>query len=66
MGGKVYFENHYYLHGYWGILIDRYEEMIENYHPGIYRREERETILIEKATTKREKRRVILFPILLN
>ena len=66
MGGKVYFENHYYLHGYWGILIDRYEEMIENYHPGIYRREERETILIEKATTKREKRRVTLFPILLN
>ncbi|CAK8563690.1 unnamed protein product [Lathyrus sativus] len=33
-GGKVYLENHYYLHGYWGILVDRYEEMIENYHPG--------------------------------
>ncbi|KAH1259015.1 Xyloglucan 6-xylosyltransferase 1 [Glycine max] len=32
--GKVYLENGYYLHGYWGILVDRYEEMIENYHPG--------------------------------
>ncbi|XP_057772239.1 xyloglucan 6-xylosyltransferase 2-like [Salvia miltiorrhiza] len=31
---KVYLENHYYLHGYWGILVDRYEEMIESYHPG--------------------------------
>ncbi|BAT80263.1 hypothetical protein LR48_Vigan468s008400 [Vigna angularis] len=34
-GNKVYLENHYYLHGYWGILVDRYEEMIENYHPGL-------------------------------
>ncbi|XP_014502252.1 xyloglucan 6-xylosyltransferase 2 [Vigna radiata var. radiata] len=34
-GKKVYLENHYYLHGYWGILVDRYEEMIENYHPGL-------------------------------
>ncbi|KAL6185972.1 hypothetical protein ACLB2K_042094 [Fragaria x ananassa] len=34
-GEKVYLENHYYLHGYWGILVDRYEEMIENYHPGL-------------------------------
>lgn len=33
-GDKVYLENTYYLHGYWGILVDRYEEMIENYHPG--------------------------------
>jgi xyloglucan 6-xylosyltransferase len=33
-GDKVYLENHYYLHGYWGILVDKYEEMIENYHPG--------------------------------
>ncbi|WCJ23499.1 Xyloglucan 6-xylosyltransferase 1 [Euphorbia peplus] len=33
-GEKVYLENGYYLHGYWGILVDRYEEMIENYHPG--------------------------------
>ena len=31
---KVYLENHYYLHGYWGILVDRYEEMIENHKPG--------------------------------
>ncbi|KAK1417860.1 hypothetical protein QVD17_26994 [Tagetes erecta] len=31
---KVYLENHYYLHGYWGILVDRYEEMIASYHPG--------------------------------
>ncbi|XP_050216177.1 xyloglucan 6-xylosyltransferase 2 [Mercurialis annua] len=33
-GEKVYLENAYYLHGYWGILVDKYEEMIENYHPG--------------------------------
>ncbi|URE25117.1 galactosyl transferase GMA12/MNN10 family [Musa troglodytarum] len=32
---KVYLESAYYLHGYWGILVDRYEEMIENYHPGL-------------------------------
>ncbi|KAK3034557.1 hypothetical protein RJ639_033803 [Escallonia herrerae] len=32
---KVYLENHYYLHGYWGILVDKYEEMMENYHPGL-------------------------------
>ncbi|GER46239.1 xylosyltransferase 1 [Striga asiatica] len=31
---KVYLESAYYLHGYWGILVDKYEEMIENYHPG--------------------------------
>ena len=35
MGDKVYLESAYYLHGYWGILVDRYEEMIENYHPGL-------------------------------
>ncbi|KAI3804609.1 hypothetical protein L1987_26289 [Smallanthus sonchifolius] len=34
-GNKVYLENHYYLHGYWGILVDRYEEMIASYHPGL-------------------------------
>ncbi|KAJ4905187.1 Xyloglucan 6-xylosyltransferase 1 [Raphanus sativus] len=33
-GGKVYLESGYYLHGYWGILVDRYEEMIENHKPG--------------------------------
>lgn len=33
-GDKVYLENHYYLHGYWGILVDNYEEYIEKYHPG--------------------------------
>lgn len=31
---KVYLENLYFLHGYWGILVDRYEEMIDNFHPG--------------------------------
>ncbi|KAM1195211.1 hypothetical protein ACFX13_022244 [Malus domestica] len=34
-GKKVYLENGYYLHGYWGILVDKYEEMIENHHPGL-------------------------------
>ncbi|CAE6080928.1 unnamed protein product [Arabidopsis arenosa] len=33
-GGKVFLESGYYLHGYWGILVDRYEEMIENHKPG--------------------------------
>ncbi|XP_052206643.1 xyloglucan 6-xylosyltransferase 2-like [Diospyros lotus] len=32
---KVYLESAYYLHGYWGILVDRFEEMMENYHPGL-------------------------------
>ncbi|KAL1809548.1 hypothetical protein ACET3Z_026538 [Daucus carota] len=31
---KVYLENHYYLHGYWGILVDHYEEYMKDYHPG--------------------------------
>ncbi|XP_019181083.1 PREDICTED: xyloglucan 6-xylosyltransferase 2-like [Ipomoea nil] len=31
---KVHLENLYFLHGYWGILVDRYEEMIDNFHPG--------------------------------
>ncbi|KAG9132149.1 hypothetical protein Leryth_022621 [Lithospermum erythrorhizon] len=31
---KVYLEGEYFLHGYWGILVDRYEEMIESYNPG--------------------------------
>uniref|UniRef100_A0A1D1ZH92 Putative glycosyltransferase 2 n=1 Tax=Anthurium amnicola TaxID=1678845 RepID=A0A1D1ZH92_9ARAE len=34
-GDKVYLESAYYLHGYWGILVDRYEEMMDNYHPGL-------------------------------
>ncbi|KAJ4876580.1 hypothetical protein Rs2_41598 [Raphanus sativus] len=29
------YKSGYYLHGYSGILVDRYEEMIENYHPGL-------------------------------
>jgi xyloglucan 6-xylosyltransferase len=32
---KVYVENQYYLHGFWEGLVDRYEEMIEKYHPGL-------------------------------
>lgn len=34
-GDKVYLENEYYLHGYWEILVDRYEEMIEHHHPSL-------------------------------
>ncbi|KAH7578361.1 hypothetical protein ACOSP7_000395 [Xanthoceras sorbifolium] len=34
-GDKVYLESEYYLHGYWGILVDRFEEMITKYHPGL-------------------------------
>ncbi|XP_057443139.1 probable xyloglucan 6-xylosyltransferase 3 [Lotus japonicus] len=32
---KVFLENSYYLHGYWAGLVDRYEEMLEKYHPGL-------------------------------
>ncbi|PIN23835.1 Subunit of Golgi mannosyltransferase complex [Handroanthus impetiginosus] len=32
---KVFVENSYYLHGFWEGLVDRYEEMIEKYHPGL-------------------------------
>ncbi|MBA0563496.1 hypothetical protein Golob_008471 [Gossypium lobatum] len=32
---KVFIENQYYLHGYWAGLVDRYEEMMEKYHPGL-------------------------------
>ncbi|CAI9757558.1 unnamed protein product [Fraxinus pennsylvanica] len=32
---KVFVENSYYLHGYWAGLVDRYEGMIEKYHPGL-------------------------------
>ena len=34
-GEKVLLESSYYLHGYWVILVDKYEEMIEKYHPGL-------------------------------
>eukprot|EP01018_Ginkgo_biloba_P028588 Gb_09703 [translate_table: standard] len=33
-GNKVFLESSYYLHGYWVIVVDKYEEMIEKYHPG--------------------------------
>ncbi|XP_047330517.1 probable xyloglucan 6-xylosyltransferase 3 [Impatiens glandulifera] len=32
---RVFLENSYYLHGYWAGLVDRYEEMMEKYHPGL-------------------------------
>ncbi|KAF9667736.1 hypothetical protein SADUNF_Sadunf15G0054500 [Salix dunnii] len=32
---RVYVENQYYLHGYWAGLVDRYEEMMDKYHPGL-------------------------------
>nr|GMD07653.1 probable xyloglucan 6-xylosyltransferase 5 [Ipomoea batatas]GME19954.1 probable xyloglucan 6-xylosyltransferase 5 [Ipomoea batatas] len=31
---KVFIENSYHLHGYWAGLVDKYEEMIEKFHPG--------------------------------
>lgn len=30
----VYIESSYFLHGFWEGLVDRYEEMMEKYHPG--------------------------------
>ncbi|GAY67084.1 hypothetical protein WN944_013845 [Citrus x changshan-huyou] len=32
---KVFIESEFYLHGYWVGLVDRYEEMMEKYHPGL-------------------------------
>ncbi|MQM23307.1 hypothetical protein Taro_056371 [Colocasia esculenta] len=32
---KTYIENSFYLHGYWPGLVDRYEEMMDKYHPGL-------------------------------
>ncbi|XP_047964920.1 probable xyloglucan 6-xylosyltransferase 3 [Salvia hispanica] len=32
---KVFVENAFYLHGYWVELVDRYEEMMDKYHPGL-------------------------------
>lgn len=34
-GEKVYLENSYYLHGYWKIIVDQYEEMMEKNHNGV-------------------------------
>ncbi|EPS64541.1 hypothetical protein M569_10236, partial [Genlisea aurea] len=34
-GERVYLENAYYLHGFWEILVDRFEEMIEKHRPGV-------------------------------
>jgi xyloglucan 6-xylosyltransferase len=34
-GSKVKLESSYYLHGYWVILVDRYEEMLDKFHPGL-------------------------------
>ncbi|KAJ7552228.1 hypothetical protein O6H91_06G047100 [Diphasiastrum complanatum] len=31
---KVYLEHSFYLHGYWAILVEKYEKMMEQYHPG--------------------------------
>jgi xyloglucan 6-xylosyltransferase len=32
---KVFLETSYYLHGYWVILVERYEEMMANNKPGL-------------------------------
>jgi len=32
---KVFVENSYYLHGFWTGLVDKYEEMVKKYHPGL-------------------------------
>ncbi|GAB4860798.1 Probable xyloglucan 6-xylosyltransferase 5 [Ancistrocladus abbreviatus] len=32
---KVFIENSYYLHGFWLGLVDKYEEMVQKYHPGL-------------------------------
>ncbi|CAM6017159.1 unnamed protein product [Sphagnum balticum] len=32
---EVFLESSFYLHGYWVIIVDKYEEMMEKYHPGL-------------------------------
>ncbi|KAH7282769.1 hypothetical protein KP509_35G047000 [Ceratopteris richardii] len=32
---KVYLESSYYLHGYWKLVVDKYEEMMEKNHNGL-------------------------------
>ena len=32
---KVHVETEFYLHGFWTGLVDRYEEMMEEHHPGL-------------------------------
>ncbi|CAD6268480.1 unnamed protein product [Miscanthus lutarioriparius] len=32
---KVHVETEFYLHGFWTGLVDRYEQMMENHHPGL-------------------------------
>ncbi|KAJ3681961.1 hypothetical protein LUZ60_014534 [Juncus effusus] len=32
---KVFIENSYCLHGFWEGLVDRYEDMMEQHHPGL-------------------------------
>lgn len=34
-GDKIYIENSYYLHGFWPGLVEKYEENMEKYHPGL-------------------------------
>jgi len=31
---QVFLEESYYLHGYWVSIVERYEELMEKYHPG--------------------------------
>jgi xyloglucan 6-xylosyltransferase len=32
---RVYLESTYFLHGYWVELVEKYEKMMENFHPGL-------------------------------
>ncbi|KAL2652923.1 hypothetical protein R1flu_021051 [Riccia fluitans] len=32
---KTFLESTYFLHGYWVILVDDFEKMMEKYHPGL-------------------------------
>ncbi|KAL3680811.1 hypothetical protein R1sor_023767 [Riccia sorocarpa] len=32
---KTYLEHSYFLHGYWVILVENFEKMMEKYHPGL-------------------------------
>ncbi len=31
----MFLKSSFYLHGYWVIIVDKYEEMMEKYHPGL-------------------------------
>lgn len=34
-GDKGFLEGSYFLYGFWVVVVDKYEDMIQTYHPGL-------------------------------